>query len=87
VKVLHVEHARALVVDPFLLGKCLTLGTVAVPARVVRWTLVAALEAPIDVPAEHGGATVGDVREHALALRRQPVHRLELGAVSPHDVR
>ena len=52
VEVRHVEHARSLRLDPFLLGQRLTLRAMPIAARVVEWVLVSAGCAYAHMPAE-----------------------------------
>lgn len=82
-----IEHASTLFFDPFFLGQCLALGTMAVAARVVRGALVATNSAAIEVAAKRCGAAVGNVRQDALLLPAQTVSRFERRAVLPHDAR
>src|SRR5262245_40100609 len=82
-----IEHAHALLSDPFLLGQRLTLRTVTIAARVVRRMLVATGVASIEVPTERRGAALADVGEYAPLLERERMHRLELSPMAPNDVR
>src|SRR3954469_19619705 len=82
-----IEHARALLGDPFLLGQRLTLRTMAVATRVVRRVLVAARVASIEVPTERRSPALHDVGEHALLLARECVRRLELASMASNEVR
>jgi hypothetical protein len=87
VEVPYVEHLCATGFDPFFLGQCLTLRTMAIAAGVVRGVLVSTLNAHVHVAAEDLGAALGDVRQDTLLCHREPLDRLELGAMSAHDVR
>jgi hypothetical protein len=69
VEVGHVEQFRLSVLDPLSPCETLAFWTVAIPARVVRHTLMAAIVAPLDVPAESA------VRQRSIAItaRRRAV--------------
>ena len=45
-------------INPFLLGQCLTLGAVAVPAGIVGRMLLPAVRADFQMTAEGGGPTL-----------------------------
>src|SRR5690606_30435201 len=87
VKVLHVQHALSLLLNPLLLGKRLTFRTVPVAARVVDGLLVVAGRAVLEGTTESLGATLSDVGQHAALPRVDPLGCFELRPVSPNDVR
>jgi hypothetical protein len=87
VKMRHIEHASSLHLDPLLLGQGLALGTVPIATRVVRGVLVAAREALIEVPTEHGSTAPLDVGQDAALARAKPDDRFELRPVGTNDVR
>lgn len=86
VKVRHIEHARSLRLDPFLLGQRLTLRAMPVAARVVGGVLVTAGRALIDMPAEGGGSTRLDVNEDAPLAMAERRRRFEPLAVGTNNV-
>jgi hypothetical protein len=57
-------------VDPPSLREGLALGAVPIATRVVRWLLVRALGAHVEVPAEHGGPALLDRTSVALSSGR-----------------
>src|SRR5438093_4087615 len=61
-----------LLVEPAGAGQGLALGTVAVAARVVGDTLVATVEAVLDVAAERGGAAHGQLAQRLVLRDGQP---------------
>src|SRR4051794_34916826 len=67
-EVRHVEPLRLAVLQPLRPRQTLALRTIAVAPRVVRYALMAAIAAPLDVTAERGGAATLD-REHGAPLR------------------
>jgi len=69
VEVRYVEQFRLAVLQPLGAGETLALRAVAIPTRVVRDALMAAITAPLDVTAERGGAATLD-RDHGMPLRR-----------------
>src|ERR1700744_5019754 len=60
VEVRHVEQLRLAILQPLGAREILTLWAVAISARVVRDTLMAAVTAALDVTAESGGAATLD---------------------------
>ena len=74
-EVRHRQEVASLRLDPACLIEALTLGTVAVPARVVEGSLAAALVAHLEVAAQGGGPTIHDVADHSTALRPEMVER------------
>jgi hypothetical protein len=64
---LHRQQVLRLLIEPVGAGQRLALGAVAVPARVVGDALLAAIEAVLDMAAQHGRAEGGQVTQR-LAL-------------------
>src|SRR5664280_904684 len=58
--------------EPALTSLCLALGTVPVPAGVIRDGLMTALRTLIDVAAQRGGAAASDRPQHTQLLVIQP---------------
>ena len=58
--------------EPALTSLCLALGTVPVPAGVIRDGLMTALQTLIDVAAQRGGAAASDRPQHTQLLLIQP---------------
>ena len=71
VEVRHVEQFRLAVLQPLGTRKALALRAVAISARVVRDTLMAAITAALDMTAESGGAATLDREHGAPPCRRQ----------------
>jgi hypothetical protein len=68
VKVVDRQKLCPLLVQPLGLGQRLTLGAVAITARVVRHTSMSAPVALISVPAKPRSATLLDCSHHAVLL-------------------
>jgi len=58
--------------EPALASLCLALGTVPVPAGVIRDGLMTALRTLIDVAAQHGRSAASDRPQHTQLLVIQP---------------
>ena len=86
-KMLHVEHPLLLVGNPLFLRERLTLRTMTIAARVVRRTLVSAIQAFVEVPAEGRGATLPNIGEHSLLLWAERMLPFERCAMTSNDVR
>ena len=68
------QEVLRLLIEPVGASQGLALGTVAVAARVVGNTLMAAIEAVLDVAAQDGSTAVGQFTQR-LALRRGTTSR------------
>ncbi len=87
VKVLHVQHAQSLLLNPLLLGQTLTFRTVPVAARVEDGFLVVATGTLLEVTTESLGTTLTNVGQHAALQRADPLGCLEIVSMSSNDVR
>lgn len=72
--------------DPSCLRQALTFGAVSVPARVVRWPLVAALMTDVQMSAERRGATSQDGTQRPVLLRSRYMFLDKGLTVFPEDV-
>jgi hypothetical protein len=74
--------------QPLRSGQGLALGTMAIRARVICVSFVAALITSFQVTAERRGATQFDRAQHALLLRgqRSRMRSAKLFAVRAHDI-
>jgi hypothetical protein len=80
------QYTLHLPFDPACLGQRLALGTVAVPAGVVRRLLVATGHTTVQMPPERSGAAAHDVAHRPLLLEAQQVALGILGAVGEQHV-
>jgi len=70
--VLHRQQVLRLLLEPAGAGQGLALGAVAVAARIIGDTLLAAVQTVLDMPAQCGGATACQVAQGLTLHGRQP---------------
>ena len=82
------QEQRLLLLQPFLPGRVLALGTVAILARMVAVALLAALGTLVDLSAERFGAALLDVRHRVQVAGRhaRPVLLAVLRSIAAKDL-
>lgn len=80
------QDALGALLDPVGLGQALTLGTVAVPARIICRALIAAGVADVEVATEDAGATRFDRPHGGVLLFAEPVPATVSVTVGSEDV-